>query len=132
MAYELAFVLLTHILRGEYLAMLFISWCSFDLFVIVVVQSLSLIWVFATPWTAAHQDSLSITTSRSLLKLTSIESLMLPNHLILCRLLSLLSSISPSVSFFSSKSALRIRWPKLLAFQLQHQSFQRIFRVDFL
>ena len=75
------------------------------------VQSLSHVQLFATPWTAAHQASLSITNSRSLLKLMSIESVTPPNHLILCRPL-LLPSIFPSIMVFSSESVLRIRWPK--------------------
>ena len=64
------------------------------------------------PWTAAHQASLSITNSRSLLKLMSIKSVMPSNHLILCCPLLLLPSIFPSIRVFSSESVLRIRWPK--------------------
>ena len=70
----------------------------------------------ATPWTAAHQSSQSITNSRSLLKLTSIESVMPSNHLILCRPLLLLPSIFPSIRVFSNESALHIRWPKYWSF----------------
>ena len=70
------------------------------------VQSLSCVWLFATPWTAA----LSITNSRSLLKLTSIELVMPSNHLILCQPLLLLPSIFPSIRVFSNESVLRIRW----------------------
>ena len=80
------------------------------------VQSLSCVQLFATPWTAAHQASLSITNSRSLLKLMSIESVMLSNHLILCRPLLLLPSIFPSIRVFSSESALHKRWPKYWSF----------------
>ena len=76
------------------------------------VQSLSHVQLFATPWTAAHQASLSITNSWSLLKPMSIESVMPPNHLILCRLLLLLPSIFPSIRVFSNESVLCIRWPK--------------------
>ena len=76
------------------------------------VQSLSLIWLFATPWTAARQASLSITNSWSLLKLMSIESVMPSNHLILCHPLLLLSSVFPSIRIFSNESVLHIRWPK--------------------
>ena len=76
----------------------------------IVVQSLSP--VFVTPWTAARQASLSITNSRSLLKLMSIESVMPSNHLILCHPLLLLPSIFPSIRVFSSESALPIRWLK--------------------
>ena len=75
------------------------------------VQSLSRVQ-HATPWTAAHQASLSITNSRSLLKLMSIESVMPSNHLILCHLLLLPPSILPSIRVFSNESVLRIRWPK--------------------
>ena len=78
------------------------------------VQSLSHIRLFATPWTAAHQAALSITNSRSLLKLMSIESVMPSNHLILCRPLLLPPSIFPSI--FSNESALPIRWPKYWSF----------------
>ena len=66
----------------------------------------------ATPWTAARQASLSITNSRSLLKLMSIESVMPSNHLILCRPLLLLPSIFPSIRVFSNESILCIKWPK--------------------
>ena len=69
-----------------------------------------------TPWTAAHQASLSITNSQSSLKLMSIESVMPSNHLILCHPLLLLPSIFPSIRVFSSESALRIRWPKYWSF----------------
>ena len=80
------------------------------------VQSLSRVWLFATPWIAALQASLSITNSWSLLKLVSIELVMPSNHLILCRPLLLLPSIFPSIRVFSNKSALRIRWPKYWSF----------------
>ena len=80
------------------------------------VQPLSRVWLFATPWTAAHQASLSITNSRSLLKLMSIESVMPSNHLILCCPLLLLPSIFSSFRVFSNESALRIRWPKYWSF----------------
>ena len=76
------------------------------------VQSLRRIQLFVTPWTAAHQASLSITNSQSLLKLMSIESVMPSNHLILCRPLLLLLSILPSIRVFYNESALCIRWPK--------------------
>ena len=80
------------------------------------VQSLSRVWLFATPWTAAHQTSLSITNSRSLLKLISIESVMPSNHLVLRRPCLLLPSVLPSFRVFSKESALRIRWPKYWSF----------------
>ena len=76
------------------------------------VQSLSRVWLFATPWTTALQASLFITNSQNLLKLTSIASVMPPNHLILCRPLLFLPSIFPSIRVFSSESVLCIRWPK--------------------
>ena len=79
------------------------------------VQSLSSVRLFVTPWTAAHQASLSITTSWSPPKLMSIELVMSSNHLILCRPL-LLPSIFPSIRVFSTASALRIRWPKYWSF----------------
>ena len=77
-----------------------------------LVQSLSRVWLFATPWTVAHQASLSITNSWSLLKLMSIESVMPSNHLTLCCPLLLLPSIFPRIRVFSSESSLHIRWPK--------------------
>ena len=80
------------------------------------VQSLSCVQLFATPWTAAHQASLSITNSWSLPKLMSIESVMPSNHLILCHPLLLLPSIFPSIRVFSNESALHIRWPKYWSF----------------
>ena len=85
---------------------------------------LSNVQLFVTPWPAAHQASLSITNSWSLLKLLSIKSVMPPNHLILCRPLLLLPSIFPSIRVFSNESALRIKWPRVLELQLQHQFFQ--------
>ena len=74
------------------------------------VQSLSRVRLFVTPWTAAHQVSLSINNSQSLLKLMSIELVMSSNHLILCYPLLLLPSIFPSIRVFSNESALHIRW----------------------
>ena len=79
---------------------------------IVVVRLLSHVRLFATPWTVAHQASLSFTISWSLLKLMSIESVMPSSHLILCRPFLLLPSVFPSIRVFSKESALRIRWPK--------------------
>ena len=76
------------------------------------VQLLSHVRLFATPWNAARQASLSITISQSSLKLTSTESLMPSSHLILCRPLLLLPPIPPSIRIFSNKSTLHIRWPK--------------------
>ena len=80
------------------------------------VQLLSCVRLFATPWTAAHQASLSITNSWSLLKLMSIESVMPSNHLILCCPLLLPPSIFPSIRVFSNESVLCIRWPKYWSF----------------
>ena len=81
------------------------------------VQSVSHVCLFATAWTAARQASLSITNSRSLLKLMFIESVMPSNHLILCRPLLLLPSIFPSIRVFSNESVLHIRWPKHWSFR---------------
>ena len=80
------------------------------------VQSLSHVQLFATPWTAACQASLSITNSRSLLKLMSMELVMPSNHLILCCPLLLLPSVFPSIRVFSNKSVLHITWPKYWSF----------------
>ena len=85
---------------------------SFNLTVFRSVQSLSSVRLFATPWTAAHQASLSIANSQSLLKLMPIEWVMPSSHLILCRLLLLLPPIFPSIRVFSNESVLHIRWPK--------------------
>ena len=80
------------------------------------VQSISHAWLSVTPWTAAHQASLSIINSQSLLKLISIESVMPSNHLILCHLLLLLPSIFPSIRVFSKESVLCITWPRYWSF----------------
>ena len=80
------------------------------------VQLVSHLQLFATPWTAAHLASLSITNSQILLKLMSIESVMSSNHLILCRPLLLLPSVFPSIRVFSNESVLHIRWPKYWSF----------------
>ena len=107
---------------------------------IVVVQSLSCFRPFATPWTAPCQASLSFTISRSLLKLISIESVMLSNHLILCHPLLLLPSIFASIRVFYKESALCIRWPKYWSFtfskniavvySVQFSSVQSLSRVQ--
>ena len=101
------------------------------------VQSLNRVRLFATPWTAARQASLSITNSWSLLKLMSIESVMPSNHLILCRPLLLLPSIFPSIRVFSNESVLRIRWPKYWSFRFSlspsnEYSGRISFRMDWL
>ena len=80
------------------------------------VQLLSYVRLFATPRTAAHQASLSITNSQSLLKLVCIGSVMPPNHLTLCHTLLLQPSIFPSIRVFSNESVLRIRWPNYWSF----------------
>ena len=100
------------------------------------VQLLSNVQLLATPWTAAHQASLSITNSRSLLKLMSIELVMPSNHLILCRPL-LLPSVFPSISVFSSESVLHVRWPKDWSFSFSispsnEYSVLISFRMDWL
>ena len=93
--------------------------CSNSIFcpTIQSVQLLSCVRLFATPWTAAHQASLSITVSQSLLKLMSTESVMPSSHLTLCCPLLLLPSIFPSIRVFSNESALHIRWPKYWSFR---------------
>ena len=101
------------------------------------VQSLSLVRFFVTPWIAAHQASLSITNSRSSLRLASIESVMPSSRLILCRPLLLLPPIPPSIRIFSSESALRMRWPKYWSFSFNIIPSKEIpgrvsFRMDWL
>ena len=86
-------------------------------------QLLNHVLLFVSPWTAAHQASLSITNSLSLLKLMSIESVMPSNHLILCHPLLLLPSIFPSIRVFTNESALRIRWPKYWSFSFNFSLF---------
>ena len=81
-------------------------------------QPLSCVRLFVTPWTVAHQTSLSITNSRSLLKFMSFKSVMPSNHLILCCPLLLLPSIFPSIRVFSNESVLLIRWPKYWGFSI--------------
>ena len=99
------------------------------------VPSLRHVWLFVTPWTAAHQASLSIANSQSLLKLMSIESVISSNHLILCRPLLLLPSIFPSIRVFSNESVVHIRWPKYWSFSFSislsnEYSGQISFRID--
>ena len=101
------------------------------------VQSLSRVQLFATPWTAAHQASLSITIHLELAQLMSIESVMPSNHLILCRPLLLLPSVFPSIRLFSNESTLRMRWPKYWSFSFSIISSKEIlglisFRMDWL
>ena len=98
------------------------------------VQSLSCVQLFATPWTAAYQATLSITNSSSLFKLMSFELVMLSNHLILCHPLLFLPSIFPSIRVFSYESVLCIRWPKYWNFSfsisLHEYSGLISFRID--
>ena len=86
------------------------------------VQLLSRVWLFVIPWTAAHQASLSITNSQSLLKLMSIKSVMPSNHLILCHPLLLPPSIFPRIRVFSKESIIHIRWPKYWSFSFRISS----------
>ena len=95
------------------------SWRNLSIWPIGLLRSdqlLSHVWLFATPWIAARQASLSTTNSRSSLRLMSIESVMPSSHLILCRTLLLLPPIPPSIRVFSNESALRMRWPKYWSF----------------
>ena len=102
------------------------SWSSWEphekysifisIFQFVVVQVLSCVWFFVTPWTATHQASLSFTISWSLLKFTSIELVLPSNHLILCHPLLLLPSVFLSIRVFSNESSLHIRWPQYWSF----------------
>ena len=109
----------------------------FHILAIRSVQSLSRVRLFATPWISARQDSLSITNSRSSLKLTSIQSVMASSHLILCRPLLLLLLIPPSIRVFSSESTLHMRWPRYWSFSFniipskEHQGLIS-FRMDWL
>ena len=101
------------------------------------VQSLSRVQLSGTPWTAAHQASLSITNSQSLLKLMSIESVMPSNHLIPCHPLLLPPSIFPCIRLFSNESVLCIRWPKYWSFSFsisRSNEYSRLisFRMDWL
>ena len=100
------------------------------------VQSLSHVRLFATPWITARQASLSITNSRSSLKLTSIESVIPSSHLILCRPLLLLPPLPPSIRVFSNESPLHMRWPKYWSFSFSIIPFTEhlglIFRMDWL
>ena len=103
--------------------------------IVVVVQSLSPVQLFATPWAAARHASLSFTISRRFLKLVTIESVMPSNRLVLCRPLLLLPSIFPRIKVFSSESALHIRWPKYWSFSFSispsHEYTSLIsFRID--
>ena len=118
-----------------------ISWYVFSSFSIsgndTPDQSLSHVRLFATPWIAARQPSLSITNSRSSLRLTSIQSVMPSSHLILCRPLLLLPPISPSIRVFSNESTLGMKWPKYWSFSFSIIPSKEIpglisFRMDWL
>ena len=112
--------------RAECWRIVFVLWCSVQL---SSLQSLSHVRLFATTWIGARQASLSITNSWSILKLVSIESVKPSNHLILCCPFLLPPSIFPSIRVFSNESFLQ-HVAKVLELQLQHQSFQWIFRTD--
>ena len=114
-----------------------VGFCCTTTWISCSVQSLSHVRLFATPWTAARQASLSITNSQSLLKLMFIESVMPSNHLILCHPLLFPPSIFPSTRVFSSESVLRIRWPKFWNFSLNISPSNQysgliFFRMDWL
>ena len=103
--------------------------------IVAVVQPLSHVRLFATPWFAALQASLSITNSWSLLRLMSTESLMTSNHLVLCCPLLLLPSIFPNIRIFSNESILRIRWSKYWSFSFGINPSNKVsglisFRID--
>ena len=111
------------------------SWLYLVVFVVAIVQSLSHVQLFATPWTAGYQASLSFTISRRLLKLKSIELVMPSNHLVLCLPLLLLPSIFPNIRVFSNESSLPIRWPKYWSFSFSISSSNEYsglisFRID--
>ena len=103
-------------LFGFYLERRFESKILTIYFSVQFSHSVVCVWLFVTAWTGAHQASLSITSSWSLFKLMSIESVMPPNHLILCPPLLLLPPIFVSIRVFSNESVLRIRWPKYWSF----------------
>ena len=115
-----------------------IEWqCLYYCIFVVVVQSLSCVQLFATPWTAARQAFLFFTLFQILVKLMSIESVMPCNHLILCHSLLLLYSIFPSIRVFSNDSALHVRWPKNYSFSFSNSPSSEYsglisFRVDWL
>ena len=105
--------------------------------VVIDILLLSCVWLFVTPWTAAHQASLSFTISWSLLKLISIDSMIPSNHLILCQTLPFLPSIFPSITVFSNEMTLCIRWPKYWNFNFSlspYNDYSELisFRMDLL
>ena len=102
-----------------------------------IVQSLSCVWLFSTPWAAAHQESLSFTIPHSMLKLMTIDLMMPSNHLILCRPLLLPPSIFPGIRVFSNESGLCFRWPKYWSFSFSISPSNEYsglisFRIDWL
>ena len=123
------FLNLPHITSVQFTSVVLQLWSNcqkgtfYDFEVHVVVQSLSRVWLFETPETAACQASLSFNISQGLLKLMCIESVMPFNHLILCCSLLLLPSIFPSFRVFSNESALCIRWPKYWSFSFSISPF---------
>ena len=137
MSYSLIFQILLNILSSNIQVLPIFTKSTLKLNQIRSDQSLSHVWLFATPWVAAHQASLSITNSRSSLRLTSIESVMPSSHLILCRPLLLLPPIPPSLRVFSNESTLRMRWPKYWSFSFNIIPSKEIlglisFRMDWL
>jgi len=136
-------LLFLNLLKSQHIKLItsFLNQCisslAIDILIFSSVQSLSLVRLFVTPWIAALQASLSITNSRSSLRLTSIESVMPSSHLILCRPLLLLPPIPPSIRVFSNESTLRMRWPKYWSFSFsiipskEHPGLMS-FRMDWL
>ena len=109
-------ILLDSVYMCQNMIFIFLFLTHFTLYQFSSVQQLSRVWLFATPWIAARQVSLSITSSQSSLNLTSIELVMPSSHLILCHRLFLLPPIPPSIRVFSNKSTLCMRWPKYWSF----------------
>ena len=105
---------------------------GYEFLVVLLVQSLSHVWLFVTPWTAAHQASLSSTVSQSLLKFMSTELVMPSNYFILCHLFSFCLQYFPASGSFPVSHLFISSGQSIVYLQLQHQSFPWIFRVDFL
>ena len=130
-------VLHFHIAQNLLKLMSIVLMKSFNHLILCSVQSFSHVRLFATPWTAARQASLSITNSWSMLKLMSIKLVMPSNHLNLCRPLLLLPSIFPNIRVFPKESALHIRWPKYWSFSFSISPSNEYsglisFRIDWL
>ena len=128
----LLLLLMWDVCNGTLLAWLVLSPDYYLILQFSSAQLLSHVRLFATPWTAARQASLSITKSQSLFKFMFIESVMPSNHLILCCPLLLLPSIFPSIRVFSNESPLRIRWWKYWTISFRISTFQWIFMTAFL